>query len=277
MVDWSAGSYEATAAELAPAAEAVVERSGVGAGDDVVDVACGTGNAALVAASRGARVVGIDGAPRLLSVAEARAVELGLDVEWREGDLELLPAEDATADVVLSVFGVIFARDPAAALGEIARVLRPEGRAFVSAWIPEGPLHEMLDVVGRAMARIVPAPPPRFAWSDPAVLAPVAHSAGLELAATERDELAVRGASPEAYVDGGRDHPMAVAAWPALQAAGSGQATRDAMVRVVADANEDPSAFLIHSPYVIHELRRGTAGSSPAASPSGPGGPSRAG
>src|SRR5215213_2840414 len=98
VVDWSAGSYEATAAELAPVAEAVVARSGVGPGDDVVDVACGTGNAALVAAARGARVVGVDGAPRLLSVAAERAVALGLDVEWREGDLAALPAEDATAD-----------------------------------------------------------------------------------------------------------------------------------------------------------------------------------
>lgn len=277
MVDWSAGSYEATAAELAPVSEAVVERAGVGPGVDVVDVACGTGNAALLAASRGARVVGVDGAPRLLEVAAARAVELGLDVEWREGDLGALPAEEATADVVLSVFGVIFARDPAGALGEIARVLRPEGRAYVSAWIPGGPIDAMLGVVARAMAQVAPAPPPRFAWSDPEVLAPVARGAGLELAATEHGELPIRGASPEAYVDAGRDHPMAVAAWPALQRAGSGEATREGMVRVLAEANEDPSAFLIHSPYVIHELRRGTAGSSPAASPSDPGGPSRAG
>src|SRR3954453_14228263 len=71
-VDWGAGRYETTAAELAPAAELVVERSGVGAGDDVLDVACGTGNAALGAAARGARVVGVDGAARLLAVARER-------------------------------------------------------------------------------------------------------------------------------------------------------------------------------------------------------------
>jgi hypothetical protein len=115
----------------------------------------------------------------------------------------------------------------------------------------------MLDVVGRAMARVAPGPPPpeRFAWSDPEVLAPVARSAGLELAATEPASLAIRGDSPEAYVDAGRDHPMAVAAWPALQRANAGQETRDGMVAVLRDANENPSAFLIHSPYVIHELR----------------------
>jgi len=74
VVDWGAGDYEATAAELAPVAEAVVERARISAGEDVLDVACRTGNAALLAAARGARVVGVDAARRLLEVArEARA------------------------------------------------------------------------------------------------------------------------------------------------------------------------------------------------------------
>src|SRR4051794_24420179 len=143
VVDWSAGSYENTAADLAPVAEAVVARAGVGPGDDVVDVACGTGNAALIAAARGARVVGVDGAPRLVAVAHERAVAEGLEIEWCEGDLAALPVGDGAADVVLSVFGVIFSRDPGVALGEIARVLRPDGRALVSAWIPAGPIDAM--------------------------------------------------------------------------------------------------------------------------------------
>ena len=119
MVDWGAGRYEETAAELAPVADVVVGRSGAGVGDDVVDVACGTGNAALVAAARGARVVGTDGAPRLLAVAHERAAALGLEVEWREGDLLELPVASGAADTVVSVFGVVFARDPGAALREM--------------------------------------------------------------------------------------------------------------------------------------------------------------
>ena len=256
MVDWGAGRYETTAGELAPVADVVVERSGAGVGDDVVDVACGTGNAALLAAARGARVVGIDGAPRLLAVARERAAELGVEVDWREGDLLALPVASGAADTVVSVFGVVFARDPGAALREIARILRPDGRALITAWVPAGPIDAMLAAMARLMAPAAPGPPRRFAWSDPDVLAPVARAAGLEFATTQPAELAIRAASPEAYVDAGRrEHPMALAAQPALDHAGAAEDAREAMAAVLRHANEDPTAFLVHSPYAIHELR----------------------
>ncbi len=95
MVDWGAGRYETTAAELAPVAQVVVERAGISPGDDVVDIACGTGNAALLAAGRGARVVGVDGAPRLLEVARERARAQGIVLDLREGDLLALPSTTA--------------------------------------------------------------------------------------------------------------------------------------------------------------------------------------
>jgi len=257
VVDWSAGTYETTAAELAPVAEALVERAGIRAGDDVVDVACGTGNAALLAAARGARVVGVDGAARLLDVARERAAAQGVEVDWREGDLEALPVGDAAADVVLSVFGVIFAGDPAAGLREVARILRPGGRAFVTAWVPAGPIDAMLAAVGRIMARVAPGPPgPRFAWFDPEALTPVARDAGLAPVATQRAELAIRAESPEAYVAAGREHPITVAMLPAIERAGVAGEIRDTMVGILRDANEDGSGFLVHSPYVVHELRR---------------------
>ncbi|MDA0138797.1 class I SAM-dependent methyltransferase [Solirubrobacter deserti] len=257
MVDWGAGRYETTAEELAPVSERVVDRSGVGADTDVVDVACGTGNAALLAAARGARVIGVDGAPRLLAVARERAAARGLEVDLREGDLAALPVNDGAADVVLSVFGVIFATDPAAALREIARVLRPDGRALVTAWVPAGPIDAMLGAAGRVMARVAPGPPrKRFAWFDPEALAPVARESGLTLATTEPAELEIRAASPEAYVDAGSEHPMALAMRPALERAGAGEEARAAMIDVLREANESPSAFLVHSPYVLHGLRR---------------------
>lgn len=257
MVDWGAGTYETAAAELAPVAEVVVARSRVGASDDVVDVACGTGNAALLAAARGAHVTGVDGAPRLLGVARDRAAAHGVEIDLREGDLAALPVADGSADVVLSVFGVIFARDPAAALGEIARILRPDGRAFISAWVPAGPIDAMLTAVGRILARVAPERPrQRFAWFDPDALAPVARDAGLTVAATERAELPIRAASPEAYIEAGSEHPMALAMRPALDQGGAAEEAREAMLRILQDANEDPSSFLVHSPYVIHELHR---------------------
>ena len=134
MVDWGKGRYEQTAAELEPVAEAVVAMAAPTAGDRVLDVACGTGNAALLAAARGADVVGVDSSERLVAVARQRAQQAGLFAEFVVGDALVLPVGDAEFDVVLSVFGVIFAADPAQAVSEVARVLRSDGRAYIAAW-----------------------------------------------------------------------------------------------------------------------------------------------
>jgi SAM-dependent methyltransferase len=256
MIDWGAGSYETTAAELEPVAHAVVQRALLSAGDDVVDLACGTGNAALLAAARGARVVGVDAAPRLLEVAHRRAQAQGVEVDLRRGDLLALPVDDAAADVVLSVFGVIFAPEPGLSLREIARVLRPGGRILLSAWVPAGPIDAMLGAMSRVVGRITQAPrPQRFAWFDPDAVGPLAGDVGLALVDTTSGELPIRGESPEAYVAAGRQHPMALAVRPLIERAGVESEVREAMTAVVREANEDPAGFLIHSPYVVHELR----------------------
>jgi SAM-dependent methyltransferase len=257
MVDWGAGRYETAAAELAPVAEAVVRQAGISAGEDVVDVACGTGNAALLAAARGARVVGVDGAGRLLEVARQRARMEALAVDLREGDLLDLPVDDEAADVVLSVFGVIFAQDPAQALREIARVLRPEGRALITAWIPAGPIDSMLAAMGRIVARVTSRPPPqRFPWADAEAVGATAAEVGLVLDATTPAELPIRAACAEAYIAAGEEHPMALAVRPVAEQAGVEDEIRDAMTAVLREANEDPDGFLVHSPYVVHQLRR---------------------
>ncbi|MGB9183583.1 MAG: methyltransferase domain-containing protein [Solirubrobacteraceae bacterium] len=256
MVDWGAGRYETTATELEPVAHAVVDQAGLEPGHDVVDLGCGTGNAALIAASRGARVIGVDAAPRLLEVARERARSQGVVLDLREGDLLALPVDAAAADVVLSVFGVIFAPNPAQALQEISRVLRPGGRALVSAWIPTGPIDGMLAAMGRVLQRVTEAPPrPRFAWHDPEALGPLAVAARLELDATTPSELPIRSSSPESYVTAGQEHPMARAVRPEIERAGVENEIREAMTAVLEEANEDPDAFLVHSPYVVHELR----------------------
>jgi SAM-dependent methyltransferase len=256
MVDWGAGSYETTAAELAPVAQAMVQQARISASDDVVDVACGTGNAALLAAARGARVIGVDGAARLLQIARDRAQAQGLVLELRDGDLLALPVDDAAADAVLSVFGVIFAQDPDAAMREVRRIVRPSGRVLISAWIPAGPIDAMLTAMGRIIGRVSAVrPPPRFPWSDPEAVASVAAQAGFVLDSTTRAELAIGAASPEAYVLAGQQHPMALAARPLVERAGIGHEIREAMTTVLHEANEDPAAFLVHSPYVVHELR----------------------
>jgi hypothetical protein len=115
----------------------------------------------------------------------------------------------------------------------------------------------MIGAVGRVMARTgAPPPPPRFAWSDAAAVAAVAAASGLDPVATDAAELEIRAASPEAYVDAGSEHPMALALRPALERAGAAEAAREAMIETLREANESEDAFLVRSPYVIHELRR---------------------
>ncbi|MGH3247236.1 MAG: class I SAM-dependent methyltransferase, partial [Trebonia sp.] len=117
MTTWGQGDYPLMAERLEPAALAVVEAAGVRAGERVLDVAAGTGNAALLAAARGGRVVGVDFEPALLAVAARRARERGLAVRWLTGDAGALPVAGESADVVVSVFGVMYAGDQAGAGG----------------------------------------------------------------------------------------------------------------------------------------------------------------
>src|SRR3954447_18780984 len=139
MVDWGDGEYERTAAELEPTAREVVARAAIAPGERVLDVACGTGNAGLIAAAAGARVTGLDAAPRLVEVARQRAAAAGADAEFVVGDALDLPFEDGAFDAVVSVFGVIFAPDPARAIAEIVRVLAPGGRARSPGGAPRSP------------------------------------------------------------------------------------------------------------------------------------------
>jgi SAM-dependent methyltransferase len=238
MVDWGAGNYERVAAELEPVALAVVKKAALRPDDQVIDVACGTGNVALIAASRGARVVAVDAAPRLLEVARARARASGLEIEFREGDLLDLPVADG------------------AALREVRRIVRSRGRVLLTAWVPAGPIDAMLAAMGRILARVTQSPPPqRFPWSDGPAVDQLASPAGLALESTTDAELAIRDRSPETYLAAGREHPMALSVRPVLQQAGAEIEVQEAMTAVLHDGNEDPDAFLVHSPYVIHELR----------------------
>jgi SAM-dependent methyltransferase len=260
VVDWGAGNYETTAAELEPVAQAVVRQAALSPGDEAVDLACGTGNAALLAAAQGARVVGVDAAPRLLEIARERALSQAVKLDLRPGDLLALPIDDATADVVLSVFGVIFASNAEQSLREIARVLRPGGRALLTAWVPAGPIDAMLGAMGRIVGRITGSPtPPRFPWFDPDAVGPLAAEVGLVLESTTSGELPILAPSPEAYVADGQEHPMALAIRPVIEQAGAASEVQAAMTAVLREANEDPGAFLVHSPYVVHELRMGAA------------------
>ena len=158
---WAAGDYPAVARrQLWPVGERIVRRVGVRPDEAVLDVACGSGNAAIRAAQAGGRVVGVDLTPELFDAGRRLASEAGVEVEWVEGDAEALPVEDASFDVVVSVFGCMFAPRHRVASDELARALRSGGRLCVCAWTPEGSLGEFFRTLGAHLP-----PPPDFAQS----------------------------------------------------------------------------------------------------------------
>lgn len=256
MIDWDAGRYELTAAELLPVARHVVELAEVRPGRTVVDLACGTGNAALLAAAGGAQVTGLDSAPRLIEVARGRAAEGGVPATFVLGDLQALPFEDGAYDIALSVFGLIFAPDPQAALAELVRVLRPGGSAFVSVWVPAGPIDAMIGVFAAAMPPPPRPLPKRFPWHDPDAVAELAAPHALEVKIHE-GMLTIEDASPEAYLEKqGTTHPGSLAMRPALERAGTLDAARERALQVLQEANADPAGFRVRSPYRVIALRR---------------------
>lgn len=197
-LDWGAGEYERTARELEPAAHHVVAVAAVARGERVLDLACGTGNAAIEAARLGAAVTGLDAAPRLIAVAEARAAAAGVEAAFVVGDAQDLPFGDGAFDCLVSVFGVIFVPEPPRAMAEIVRVLAPGGRALISAWKPEGAVHRMVGVLARGVAEAGGPRRPPFPWHDPDAVRELAAPHGATVEA-EDGRLVIEGASPEAY------------------------------------------------------------------------------
>jgi ubiquinone/menaquinone biosynthesis C-methylase UbiE len=178
---WAAGDFPTIATLIVEPSERIVEHLGIGPGDEVLDVACGTGNAALPAALRGARVVALDLVPELLDVARERAAEAGVEVELLEGDAEELPFADESFDVVLSVFGVMFAPRHAVAAQEAARVLRPGGRIGLCNWTPEGSVGEFFRTVGGYAPPLPPDAIPPFMWGTEEHVRRLFDGTGVEL------------------------------------------------------------------------------------------------
>jgi SAM-dependent methyltransferase len=257
-VEWGVGKYERIAEQLLPAAEVLVEQAAVSPGERVVDVGCGTGNAALLAAERGATVTGIDPAERLLDVAAATAAERGLEATFALGEAADMPLDDDSADVVISVFGATFAPDPEAAATEIDRVTTPKGRVLLSAWVPGGAISQAIRLTRQTLAEIRDQPPPSppFPWHELESLSSLFEPHGFSTSLTEHS-LAFHAPSVDEFMRiEGENHPIAIATRPALEAAGRADDVRDGMHRIYEEGNEDPHAFRITSRYVVAELKR---------------------
>lgn len=152
---WMAGDYSQIAKHIEGGAEDFIARLALKPGDRVLDVACGTGNLSIPAARAGADVTGADIATNLLEQARARAASEGLKIKFEEADAENLPYADGSFDVVVSMFGAMFAPRPELVASELLRVCRPGGRVAMANWTPEGFVGEMF----KTNARHVPPPP----------------------------------------------------------------------------------------------------------------------
>jgi SAM-dependent methyltransferase len=164
---WGLGDYAAVATDVIPdLGPTLVTATGVGRGDRVLDVAAGSGNAAVPAALAGADVVASDLTPELFPAGRAFAARHGVELAWEEGDAEALPYPDASFDVVLSCVGVMFAPHHQQAADELTRVCRPGGRIGLLSWTPTGFVGELF----RTMKPYAPPPPagaqPPPLWGD---------------------------------------------------------------------------------------------------------------
>lgn len=261
-LDWGAGRYETTAARLAPVAQVVVERASPRPGERVLDLGCGTGNAALLAARAGATATGVDPAPRLLQVARERARAAGLDVDFRTGEAASIPLADGSVDVIVSVFAVIFAPDPVAAASEMSRALSADGRIVLSAWLPGGAVLDMTRAAGEAVMRAVGAPAPveGFRWQDRNALAGLFGGHGFTVD-VEEHELVTTAQSVDEYLEEqSNDHPMAVTGMSVLERLGQADEVKQRLRRILIDGNEEPGAFRATSRYVVATLSRRPAG-----------------
>jgi len=146
---WASGDYGAVAARIVLVAEQLCDAADLHAGWHVLDVATGTGNAAIAAARHGCTVVGVDYVPELLERGRERVAAERLAVEFLDADAEALPFADETFDAVTSVFGTMFAPDHAQTAAELLRVVRPGGTIALASWTPDGFIGDLFREVAR--------------------------------------------------------------------------------------------------------------------------------
>lgn len=258
-MDWGDGSYERTAATLAPATQVAVDALGPIAGLRVLDVGCGTGNAALEAARRGAVVTAVDPAARLVDVARGRAAAESLSVTAVVAEASSLPFADAAFDALLSVFAVIFAPDASAAAREMVRVLRPGGRLVLTAWAAHGAIFEFGKALWRALTPPGEAPSGvRASWGEEPFVRGLFGPFGASVEVSEH-ALAFGAESAQAWFEDqeannpiGRDAKRTLDARP-----GAWDALRAESIGILERGNELSAGFRVTSRYKVYVITRG--------------------
>jgi SAM-dependent methyltransferase len=249
---WSSGDYPDIARRIESVAATLVDRIGVAPEAELLDVATGSGNVAILAAQAGARVTGLDLTPELLEVARERAAGAGLDIRFIEGDAEELPFEPDSFDRLTSCFGVMFAPRQAQAAGELVRVARPGATIAVAAWTPDGLNGRMF----RTVASFMPAPPPELhppvMWGVEDHVRSLFDGSGAELS-FERLSVTFEDESVEAWIAyNERVLGPSILAKAALEPQGRYQDLRDQLVELYSAANTaEDGRFRVAAEYLL--------------------------
>jgi SAM-dependent methyltransferase len=196
---WSTGDYAVIGTTLQIVGEQLCEALDVRAGARVLDVAAGNGNATLAAARRGCDVTSTDYVPALLEAGRARAQAEGHAIQFQQADAEALPFPEASFDVVMSTFGVMFTPDQPKAARELARVCKPGGRIGLANWTPDGFIGQLFKLIGKFVPPAPGVKSPSF-WGTQAGLDELFGNAAREIRVARRD-FVFRYRSPAHWVE----------------------------------------------------------------------------
>ncbi len=252
---WASGDYAAVGTTLQIVGETLAEAADIRAGQAVLDVAAGNGNASLAAARRGALVTSTDYMQALLDKGRARAQAEELAVQFRLADAEALPLEDGSFDTVLSTFGVMFTPDQQRAAHELARVCKPGGKIGLANWTPTGFIGELFKVIGRHL----PPPAgvkPASLWGTEERLRELfgERSASLQ---TQREHFVFRYRTPQHWLDTFRTYYGPLQKAFAALGAEQQEALAAELIGLVQRFNRaDDGAMVVPSEYLVVVIRR---------------------
>ncbi|HLL12276.1 MAG TPA: class I SAM-dependent methyltransferase [Rubrivivax sp.] len=246
---WASGDFAVVGTTLQIVGESLAEAADIRAGERVLDVAAGNGNATLAAARRFADVTSTDYVPALLEKGRARAEAEGLSVRFQVADVEALPFGDASFDAVLSTYGVMFAPDHATAAREMLRVTVSGGRIGMANWTPQGFIGRLFKVIGAHVAPPAGVKSPSL-WGTEAHLDELFGDQARQIQCT-RKTFAMRYRSAAHWVQIFRDfYGPTHKAFAALDAAGQ-RSLEAAIVALLEESNvAGPSSLVVPSEYL---------------------------
>ncbi|MDD1523191.1 MULTISPECIES: class I SAM-dependent methyltransferase [Bradyrhizobium] len=246
---WSSGDYAVVGTTLQIVGEQLCEAIDLRAGSKVLDVAAGNGNATLAAARRWCDVTSTDYVPALLKRGRERAMAEHLTVEFREADAEALPFADASFDVVLSTFGVMFTPDQDKAASELARVCKSGGKIGLANWTPQGFIGQLFKTIGKHLPPPAGVKSPAM-WGTTARLEEMFGGVAAEIAAEPR-MFVFRYRSPDHWLDIFKTfYGPTLKAFAALDASGQAALTRDLLALLGEFNHADDGTIVVHSEYL---------------------------